>query len=347
MPADDGTRTVRISAQSSDLSCPIETHPLGNRSPGPDSESAGQEGARSALRTALKTAGQAADRSLTAARTAARWLHDRCTGDAMDADDHELHRIVYRLSRYEEWAPARGLSGLRPVNGGFSFEGIDGLTLIRIRVRLDGALTFGALVDHADRLLAYLALSRGSVANVKDGHAINPYRLDREMIARGMLAVHRRRGSGSVLMIQAGHRADEAMVWIGQAGELRRVSRQIDAIQAEQAAQEQAEEAAKQARRTAERAAGGAARRSASLCTLEPPGPATAALSGSVPKPATVPSLIVDALKEGPATGAALVKRISRSRSEVYRALGQLAARGTVVQDERGGPYRLILDSRT
>lgn len=264
----------------------------------------------------------------------------------MDADDHELHRIVYRLSRYEDWAPARGLSGLRPVNGGFSFEDIDGLTLIRIRVRLDGAQTFGALVDHADRLLTYLALTRGHIASVGSTHGVDGYRLKPDQIALGMLAVHRRRGHGSILMIQAGQRADEAVVWIGQAGELRRISRQIDAIQAEQAAQEQAEEAAKRARRTAERAAASAARQSASLCTLEPPEPARQALSGSVAKPATVPSLITAALKEGPATGAALAKRISRSRSEVYRALGQLAARGEVVQDERGGPYRLILDSR-
>jgi len=65
------------------------------------------------------------------------------------------------------------------------------------------------------------------------------------------------------------------------------------------------------------------------------------------PKAATVPGLITAALKEGPATGAALAKRLSRSRSQIYAALSELTSRGEVAQDEHGGPYRLCSDTRT
>ncbi|MEV2227002.1 helix-turn-helix domain-containing protein [Streptomyces phaeochromogenes] len=343
--ADSGTRTVRVSAELSGLSGDLEH--LG----GPDSRTlkdAGQQPARSALKTALKTAGQAAEavgRGFAAAHVAAQWVHDRWSREPANQDDHELRRIAYRLERYEDWAPARGLPGLRPANGGFAFVEVEGLTLIHIRLRLDGSLTFGGLVDHADRLLAYLALTRGTVANsaTADGH-----RLDCEAIAVGMLAVHRSRG-GSVLMVQAGHRADEAVIWIGQAGELRRVSRQIDAIQAEQAAEQEAAEAAKCAHRDAERAAQRSAGASVSLPLPEPPGAVRGAhgssVGGAAPKATTVATLIRQALAEGPATGAALAQRIGRSRSEVYRVLGELTARGEVAQDERGGPFRLSSDT--
>lgn len=326
-----GTETVHVGASLSGLSCPVET--LG-RDHGPDSESAGQEPARSALKSALKAAGRAAE----ATAHAAKWVHDRWSRKPVDEDDHELRRLVFRLEKHEEWAPARGLPGLRPVNGGFSFEDVDGLTLITIRIRLEGSMTFSGLVDHGDRLLAYLALTRGTIANTASMPA--GYRLTPGQIASGMLAVHRRR-SGSVLMIQAGHRADTAVIWIGQSGELKRISREIDVVLAERAAEQAAEEAARQARLDAERAAQRSARVRASLSMPEPPERLRQALSGSTVKPATAVDLIRKALTEGPATGAALAKRTSRSRSEVYRVLGELTARGEVVQEERGGPYRI------
>ncbi|MEU0943216.1 hypothetical protein ABZ379_10520 [Streptomyces canus] len=337
--ARQGAEIYQWGAQESGLSGPA-AH-LGDVA-GPDSETAGQEDARSALKAALRAAGRAAERGLVGAdRTLRRLLAGRNAD--LDEDDHELRRIAYRLQMYEEWAPAAGLPGLRPANGGFSFEDIDGVTLVRIKVRLDGALTFSGLVSRSEQLLSYLALRRGQVLNVGYGVGVDPHRLRPETIATVMLAAHRHRGGGSMLVIQAGHRADMAVIWIGQEGELRALARAVKAYEDEKAAAKKAEDARREAQRAAQRSA----HQGATTALPEPPEALRKALSAPSPKAAAVPDLITAALKEGPATGAALAKRLDRSKSEVYRVLGKLAAVGDVVQDERGGPWRLCSDTRT
>src|SRR3954465_9489671 len=103
--ADEGVTAYQWGAEQSGLSG--DTHTL--RPPdGPDSETAGQEDARSALKTALKAAGRAAE----ATARGAKRRHRGWTNDRANEDDHELRRIAYRLQKYEEWAPARGLPGL-------------------------------------------------------------------------------------------------------------------------------------------------------------------------------------------------------------------------------------------
>ncbi|MFJ3772470.1 hypothetical protein ACIPX0_12320 [Streptomyces sp. NPDC090075] len=334
--AHEGEEIYQWGAQESGLS--DLSHTLGTPD-GPNSETAGQEAARSALKAALKLAGRAAERGLMSAdRTLRRLIAGRNAN--LDEDDHELRRVVYRLERYEDMTPAAGLPGLRPANGGFSFEDVDGVQLVKIRVRLDGALTFSGLVAKSDSLLSYLALTRGTVVNVGKGFGVDPFRLEPELIAKGMLAVHRQRGGGSMLMIQAGHRADTAAIWIGQHGELRALARAVSEIEARKKAAEQAEQDAKQRREEAQRAAQRAAREGATTALPEPPEPLRRALSAPA-KGVKVPGLITAALTEGPATGAALAKRLDRSRSQIYAALARLAAAGDVVQEEHGGPWRL------